>query len=93
MRALILTTLEFAAGFAPKDWRPFAFTMVAALRATAWPEGDSRWGELAGVVERWLRDVMAAMNAADAEVARHLRTATELFVTREMKRLGLLEGV
>lgn len=93
MRSLILTTLEFAVGFAPQDWRPFAFTMVSAVRATSWGADDERWKEFSALVEKWLRDVIAAAEAADERVARQARIATELFMTREMKRLGLLQAV
>lgn len=92
MKSLILTALEFAIGFAPVAWRAFGLTILTAVRNTSWLEGDTRWDEVAKVVEAWLRDVLLARTETDGDLARQLRMAAELHATRELKRLNLLQG-
>jgi hypothetical protein len=93
VKNLLLTALEFAVGFVPSDWRLFALTMLGAVRDANWDREDKRWDDVAKVVASWLRDVMQAGTLPDADVARRMRMASELTVTRELKRLNLLRGV
>lgn len=93
MRELILTALEFAIGFVPSDWRAFAFTILVIVRQAEWDVGDGRWNELAAVVTSWLRDAMNASKEMDADLKKQLRMAAELYATRELRRLNLLQAV
>ena len=93
MRELILTALEFAIGFVPADWRAFAFTALAVVRQVDWEIGDERWNELSLVIASWLRDAMNASKEMDADLKRQLRVAAELYATRELRRLNLLQVV
>lgn len=93
MKSLIVTALEFAIGFAPVEWRAFGLTILTSVRNTSWLESDTRWDDVARIVEAWLRDVMHAQANTDAELGRQLRMAAELHATRELKRMNLLQGV
>jgi hypothetical protein len=91
VKSLIVTALEFAIGFAPQEWRAFAFTVLTAVRNSSWMEDDEQWVEVAKVVEGWLRDVMQARANTDSDLVRQMRMAAELYATRELQRLNMLE--